>query len=95
MAVSGLTGDGLGSLWSQIELHNTKLTATGELAERRQTQQVQWMWSMVDDRLRQALRTAPATLDLTSETVALVGAGELPATVGADRLIASFLTSEQ
>ena len=91
LAISGLTGDGLESLWSQIELHHSKLTATGELAARRQAQQVTWMWSLIDDRLRTALRTRPAMVELTEATVGAVEAGELPAAVAADRLLGAFL----
>lgn len=92
LAISGLTGDGLQTLWSQIELHRTKMTATGEFDSRRRSQQVRWMWSLVDDRLHDALRTAPKMADLTTATVTAVEAGDLPATVAADRLIDAFLT---
>ena len=54
--VSGLANQGLEAMWEQVETHRTKLEATGEFAERRRTQQVAWMWSMLEERVMQALR---------------------------------------
>jgi LAO/AO transport system kinase len=48
---SALTGAGLAELWQQVELHREKLTASGELARRRQSQQLQWMRRLLRDRL--------------------------------------------
>jgi LAO/AO transport system kinase len=53
---SGLRGDGLDTLWEQIELHRSKLTDVGELDERRRRQRVRWMWSMLEDQLLSSLR---------------------------------------
>ena len=56
---SGLTGEGLEELWQQVEEHRRLLTETGELAERRQRQQLDWMWSAVESRLLERLRSHP------------------------------------
>jgi LAO/AO transport system kinase len=76
---SGLTGSGLDELWEQVEVHRAKLGATGELEERRRSQQVRWMWSMLEDRLRDDLRAPGEVRDRIEELEAAVRRGELPA----------------
>jgi LAO/AO transport system kinase len=90
---SGLTGDGLDELWHQIELHREKLTATGELDEKRRGQQVRWMWSMLDDRLRDDLRSDPAVREALASVEARVHDGEIPATVAVDEIWERYLRS--
>ncbi|MFN8049909.1 MAG: methylmalonyl Co-A mutase-associated GTPase MeaB [Acidimicrobiales bacterium] len=87
---SGLTDDGLDEIWQQICVHHDKLTATGELAEKRRHQQLRWMWSMVNDRLMEVFRREPAVADHLAETMRQVEAGALAATVAADDLMARF-----
>ena len=58
--VSGLANEGLDAMWAEVERHRERLSATGEFAERRRSQQVKWMWSMLEDRLMQALDRNPA-----------------------------------
>jgi LAO/AO transport system kinase len=86
LTCSGLTDEGLAELWAQIEVHREKLTATGELEERRRGQQVRWMWSMLDDRLRDDLRGRPEVTDRIGELEAQVRKGELTATMAVDRV---------
>ncbi|MCB0996973.1 MAG: methylmalonyl Co-A mutase-associated GTPase MeaB [Acidimicrobiales bacterium] len=90
LTCSGLQNLGLDSLWDQVELHHRTLVGTGELAERRQRQQVRWMWSMVEERLIDALRAHDGVRQLLPQLEAGVRAGEVPATVAADRLLAEF-----
>lgn len=90
---SGLTGVGLDELWHQIETHRRKLTATGELDSRRRDQQVRWMWSMLDDRLRDDLRTDPALHDLLVAYEQRVHDGELTATVAVDHIWDRYLAT--
>jgi len=48
---SGLENTGLTEIWHLIEDHRIKLSASGELQERRMDQQVRWMYAMIEDRL--------------------------------------------
>ncbi|MBS1836964.1 MAG: methylmalonyl Co-A mutase-associated GTPase MeaB [Actinobacteria bacterium] len=88
---SGMTGSGLAELWRQVELHREKLTATGELAARRRAQQVRWMWSMLDDRLRDDLRADPELHDVLSVYEQQVHDGELTATVAVEAIWERYL----
>lgn len=59
ITISGQANIGLDTLWEKIEEHREKLTASGELQQRRQRQAVKWMHDMLEDRLRSALKSNP------------------------------------
>src|SRR5262247_3946729 len=46
---SALSGAGIGDLWAAILDHRKRMTASGELEERRREQQVKWMWAMLEN----------------------------------------------
>jgi LAO/AO transport system kinase len=89
---SGLADIGLDALWEQIELHRRKLDATGELAEKRSGQQVRWMWSMLDDRLRHELRETVRMTEAIASLEADVREERTTPTAAAEQLWAVFLT---
>ena len=91
LTCSALTNDGLPELWEQIVAHREKLTATGERAQRRQRQQIGWMWSLIGDRLLDEFRASGGVRAQLEQTEASVLAGDLPPAVAADRLLATFL----
>jgi LAO/AO transport system kinase len=86
LTCSGLHDVGLDDLWHQVEVHRDKLGATGELEERRRGQQVRWMWSMLDERLRADLRGDPQVTGRLADVERRVHDGELTATVGVDEV---------
>lgn len=53
---SALLGKGLEEAWDSISLYYQKLTTSGELPEKRQQQQIDWMWSMLEGQLIDRLR---------------------------------------
>jgi LAO/AO transport system kinase len=59
LVASGATGEGIPELWEMIEEHAAALTASGERAARRREQARAWMWSLVDQGLRDAFRSHP------------------------------------
>jgi LAO/AO transport system kinase len=83
---SGLADEGLGELWEQVEVHRAKLGATGELDAKRAGQQVRWMWSMLDDRLRDDLRARPELTERLGELEAAVRSGATPATTAVEEI---------
>ena len=89
-AVSALTGAGLPELWQLIERHRAALGASGELAAKRQRQQVAWMWSMLDARLSAMLRRHPAVRALLPEVERAVGEARLTPTLAVDQILAAF-----
>ena len=60
LAASARTGAGIEEVWLTIESHREALEASGERARRRRDQARAWMWSLVDEGLRQAFRDHPA-----------------------------------
>lgn len=90
LRISALTGEGLEQLRREIARHRERLTATGELAAKRRRQQVQWLWSMLDDRLLQAFRSHPGVKELLPELERAVAEGRLTPTLAAERALAAF-----
>jgi LAO/AO transport system kinase len=90
LTCSGITGDGLDDVWRAVLDHRRALEDAGEFAERRSRQQVDWMWAQVRDRLLDRLTRHPGVRELTAEVETAVRAGDLTATLGADRLLAAF-----
>ena len=84
--MSGLANLGLDEMWQQVELHRTKLAATGEFADRRRKQQVEWMWSMLEERLLLSLKTNPAVKDRLAALETDVGAGDVAASVAVEEI---------
>ncbi len=85
---SGLTGAGVAELWTQVLLHRERLTAAGELAERRRAQQVRWMWAMLEDRFHLRLVTDPKLKARLPALEASVATGKLSPTLAVDEIAA-------
>lgn len=89
LTVSARDGSRLDELWAELERHRAVLEAAGDLARRRQEQQLRWMWSLVEESLLQSLRDNPAVAALLPELEAAVRDGRLPPTRAARRLLAA------
>jgi LAO/AO transport system kinase len=57
LMASSLTGDGIAAVWDAIQDHHKALDESGELAARRRRQARDWMWSLVQQGLREALES--------------------------------------
>jgi LAO/AO transport system kinase len=75
---SALHNEGIHEIWSQIVTHHRQLTAAHALQEKRQQQQLRWMWSMLEDRLLTILRTHPHVIALLPETEQAVLRNQMP-----------------
>lgn len=95
LTCSAATGEGLDELWSKITRYHELLQADGSLARRRREQSLKWLWSLVDDRLRDELRHHPAVAQLAPDLETAVITGRLPATAAADQILDAFTTSTQ
>lgn len=84
MAMSALGNAGLDELWAQVEEHRRRLTTSGELAQRRRGQQVRWLWSLLEERLRAELRTNDAVAEALAAAEQRVREGAVPAPVAAE-----------
>ncbi len=87
LACSGQSGAGLDAVWAAVTRHRATLDEHGELARKRAAQQVDWMWSMVRDRLLDRLRTDEGVRAALPDVERAVRAGTLTPTLGADTLL--------
>jgi LAO/AO transport system kinase len=83
---SALTGDGIAALWAAVLEHRKTLSASGELAARRGEQQVKWMWSMLEERLFEPLRSDRALKAALPRIEAEVAAGRLAANAAVEEI---------
>ena len=90
---SGQSGAGLDDVWAAVTRHRATLDEHGELARKRATQQVDWMWSMVRERLLDRLRTDEGVRAALPDVERSVRAGTLTPTLGADTLLAALAAS--
>ncbi|WP_026360327.1 methylmalonyl Co-A mutase-associated GTPase MeaB [Amycolatopsis nigrescens] len=90
LTCSALHDLGLGTVWQQIERHRSALESTGGLVAKRRQQQVDWTWSMVREQLLTRLAGHPDVRELVPEVERAVRAGELTATLGAERILRAF-----
>ena len=88
MTCSALTGDGMQRLWAHVLDHRTRLTASGELASRRGEQQVKWMWTMLEERLFEPLRSDRALKTALPRIEADVAAGKLAPASAVEKIAA-------
>jgi LAO/AO transport system kinase len=90
LTCSGLNGAGLDTVWEQVRRHHDTLTESGELAEKRRRQQVDWTWTMVRDSLLTRLSEHPGVRALTPSLEQQVADGELTPTLAAERILKEF-----
>lgn len=86
---SGLQDLGVDDVWERVLTHREHLGADG-LAGKRARQQLDFTWALVRDELDQRLRHSAGVKAVREEIRAAVLAGELPATVAADRILAAY-----
>ncbi|WP_090850808.1 methylmalonyl Co-A mutase-associated GTPase MeaB [Nocardioides lianchengensis] len=86
---SGLTDVGVDDLWERVQAHRDHLGVDG-LAHKRAGQQLDFTWALVRDELDQRLRHSPGVRAVRDRIRAEVLAGDLPAPVAADRLLAAY-----
>jgi LAO/AO transport system kinase len=90
LTCSGLTGAGLEKLWETVGAHHKALADSGELADKRRQQQVDWTWTMVRDTLLHRLATNAKVREVVPGLEQQVRDGELTATLAAQRILEAF-----
>ncbi len=90
LTCSAMHGDGLDEVWDAVREHHDRLAASGELGVRRSRQRVAWMWAMVDERLRQAVRDHPDVAAAAPRLEQAVRAGDRTAAEAAAAILEMF-----
>jgi LAO/AO transport system kinase len=93
LTCSAQNGTGLGEVWEKVRAHRESLAASGELARKRQRQQVGWVWAMVRDTLLASLRAHPGVRAAASTVEGEVLAGTLTPALAAQRILEVFTRS--
>jgi LAO/AO transport system kinase len=86
---SGLTGTGVDDVWDRVGAHRDHLGADG-LAHKRAAQQLEFTWALVRDELDQRLRSSAGVAAVRDDVRRAVLAGDLPAPLAADRILAAY-----
>ena len=87
LTCSALTLNGLEDIWKAILDHRQKLTEAGELAEKRRLQAIDWMWSLVEDGLKDRFFKNPQVKAQLPTMIAAVEKGKTTPTVAAHELL--------
>jgi LAO/AO transport system kinase len=86
LTYSALTGTGIGELWKKILDHRTAMNASGEFDARRRQQQIKWMWSMLEQRMKAQLRADPAIRARVKKIEAEVAEGRITPALAAEEI---------
>lgn len=88
LGVSALKKEGMVEFWAEIERFQTLMTESGELAEKRKKQELNWMWSLIESGLQHLFHTHPAVHAALPQLSASVAAGHTTPGAAAQKLLA-------
>ncbi|HEV7851798.1 MAG TPA: methylmalonyl Co-A mutase-associated GTPase MeaB, partial [Mycobacterium sp.] len=87
LTMSALEGSGLTDLWDTVLKHRRVLTDAGEFDARRNSQQVDWTWSMVRDTVLDRVLNNPAVRGVRADVERQVRDGELTPALAAQQIL--------
>lgn len=91
LAVSALTGEHLDELWAFVKQHRAAMEQSGALKELRASQQLSWMWALINERLERTFRSNPQVAAQLLRLEGDVRGGRTTPTLAADELLSAFL----
>ena len=90
LTCSALHHQGVTAVWNAIEQRHARMSASGQLTARHRRQNLRWLWSIVEDRLRQAVYSHPVVQEIRDELESDVLAGKIPPETAARRILEVF-----
>jgi LAO/AO transport system kinase len=87
LTCSALEKKGVDKVWNTVVEHNQKLLASGEMAKKRQQQSLDWLWSLVNEGLKERFNRHPRIRSTLSGTLKAVESGERAPTKAAEELL--------
>ncbi len=78
LTCSALEKTGLDEIWGKLELFQAKMFENGLFKQRRQKQQLQWMWTLIEQEIIHSIKNNPNILDILGKIEKKVSSGELP-----------------
>jgi LAO/AO transport system kinase len=94
LTCSALHDQRVDDVWDAVEQHHSALRSSGELVEKRRRQRVRWLWAIIEDRIKQALRQHPRVHAIREGLEAEVLDGSLPPEAAARRILEAFAVRE-
>ena len=89
LTCSALTMQDIDTVWETVIDHRQRLSETDEFQEKRRSQAVDWMWTMVEEGLREQFHAHAGVRELLPEVIARVSRGELAPGAAARELLDS------
>jgi len=87
LALSALDGKGIPEFWREVERFRATMQAAGEFAARRRGQACDWMWHLIEERLRADFRAHPGVHADLPAAEAAVASGRLTPAMAAMQLL--------
>jgi len=84
---SAVTLDGINEIWQTILDHRKKLESSGELADKRRKQALDWMWALVEESLRDRFYNNPDVQKALPKIIEAVEHQTLAPTAAAHQLL--------
>ena len=95
LTCSALCHQNVDTVWDAVKRRHARWQASGELTERRRQQNLRWLWSMVQEHLRQAVQTHPNVRAIRAALEQDVLSGAMPPESAAREILEAFgLTGE-
>jgi len=87
LTCSAATLQGIDEVWQTVLDHRECLTAVGELQEKRRTQSLDWMWSMIEEGLREQFHAHAGVKAMLPSVLSRVAHGTLAPGAAARELL--------
>jgi LAO/AO transport system kinase len=87
LTCSALEMGGIQEVWQTVLDHHRRLSAGGELEDKRRKQALDWMWSLVEEGLKERFYQHPEIIKHLPQMIRAVESGETSATLAADKLL--------
>jgi LAO/AO transport system kinase len=91
LTCSALEEQGLEEVWGVVLRHRRVTQESGDFQRRRRRQRLDWLWAMVDHRLRQRLESHPNVQAVLKDVEKDVVEGRIAATTGSAKILEAFL----
>jgi LAO/AO transport system kinase len=87
LTCSALEMTGIVEIWQTVIRYHKKFAASGELEQKRQKQALDWLWSLIEEGLRERFDTNPEIKKRLHRIARAVEKGETSPTLAADELL--------
>ena len=87
LTCSSLEMTGIADIWQTVLKFHKRFSRSGELEQKRQKQALDWLWAMVEDKLKQRFYNNPEIKQRLDQITRAVARGETAPTLAADKLL--------